>query len=114
MGIGKTTDLNVVDTSQIVDGSLTSAKIADNAVVAAKINAGAVGSAALADNAVVAAKIAAGSVGSAAINSGSATNGQVLRANGSGGVAFSTLDAGISAATFTAKGNILTASSSSK
>jgi hypothetical protein len=43
----------------------------------------------LADNAVVAAKIAAGSVGTVAISSGSATSGQVLTANGSGGVSFS-------------------------
>jgi len=120
MSIGKTTELSSVSSSQIVDGAVTSAKIADNAVVAAKINAGAVGSAALADNAVVASKIAAGSVGSAAlasgavvsaaiasgaigsaaladnsvvsskINSGAATSGQILQANGSGGVSFST------------------------
>jgi photosystem II stability/assembly factor-like uncharacterized protein len=71
--------------------ALTSVGIADNAIVAAKINAGAVGSAALADNAVVAAKINAGSVGTVAISSGSATSGQILQANGSGGVAFTTL-----------------------
>jgi hypothetical protein len=71
--------------------ALTSVGIADNAIVAAKINAGAVGSAALADNAVVAAKIAAAAVGTVAISSGSATNGQILQANGSGGVSFSTL-----------------------
>jgi hypothetical protein len=59
-------------------------------VVAAAIAAGAVGSAALADNAVVAAKISAGSVGTVAISSGSATSGQILQANGSGGVAFTT------------------------
>ena len=70
--------------------ALTSVGIADNAIVAAKIDAGAVGSAALADNAVVAAKISAGSVGTVAISSGSATSGQILQANGSGGVAFST------------------------
>jgi len=90
MSINTTSELSLVNTSQIVDGAVTSAKIA----------AGAVGSAALADNAVVAAKIAAGSVGSAAlasgavsssnINSGSATSGQILQANGSGGVAFVT------------------------
>jgi hypothetical protein len=71
--------------------ALTSVGIADNAIVAAKINASAVGSAALADNAVVAAKINAGSVGTVAISSGSATSGQILQANGSGGVSFSTL-----------------------
>ena len=44
----------------------------------------------LADNAVVAAKINAGAVGTATIDSGAATSGQVLTANGSGGASFST------------------------
>lgn len=94
MSIGKTTELNLVDTSQIVDGAVTSAKIA----------AGAVDSAALAANAVVAAKIAAAAVGTAALNSGAATNGQVLTANGSGSASFATLVTGmtISATTTTA------------
>jgi hypothetical protein len=70
MSIGKTTDLNLVNTAQIVDGSVTSAKI----------GAGAVGSAAL----------ASGAVGAAAISSGSATSGQILQANGSGAVTFET------------------------
>lgn len=110
MSIGKTSDLSSVSSSQIVDGAVTSAKIAAGAVgssalasssvVAASIAAGAVGSAALASGAVVSAAIASGAVGSAAladnavvsskINSGSATSGQILQANGSGGVSFST------------------------
>jgi len=104
MAIEVTSDLSLVGTSQIVDGSVTSAKIgtgavgsaalADNAVVAAKISAGAVGSAALASGAVVAAAIAAGSVGTVAISSGSATSGQILQANGSGAVTFETPAAG--------------------
>lgn len=104
MAIEVTSDLSLVGTSQIVDGSVTSAKIssgavgsaalASGAVVAASIAAGAVGSAALADNAVVAAKIAAGSVGTAAISSGAATSGQILQANGSGAVTFATPAAG--------------------
>jgi hypothetical protein len=110
MSIGKTSDLSLVNTAQIVDGSVTSAKIgaaavgsdalAANAVVASKIAAGSVGSAALASGAVVSAAIASGAIGSAAladnavvsskINSGAATSGQILQANGSGGVSFST------------------------
>jgi hypothetical protein len=90
MAIEVTSDLSLVGTSQIVDGSVTSAKIGTGAVVAASIAAGAVGSAALASGAVVAASIAAASVGTAAISSGAATSGQILQANGSGAVTFAT------------------------
>ena len=45
----------------------------------------------IADNAIVASKIAASSVGITKIDSGAATNGQVLTANGSGGVSFASL-----------------------
>ena len=74
MAIETTSDLSLVGTSQIVDGSVTSAKI----------GAGAVGSAA----------IAAASVGTAAISSGAATSGQILQANGSGAVTFATPSGG--------------------
>ena len=124
MAIETTSDLSLVGTSQIVDGSVTSAKIGTGAVVAAGISAGAVGSAAisagsinsthiganavvsgdiaagavgsaaLAAGAVVAAAIAAGAVGTAAISSGAATSGQILQANGSGAVTFATPAAG--------------------
>lgn len=77
MAIETTSDLSSVVSSQIVDGAVTSAKIAagavgsaalaSGAVVAASIAAGAVGSAALASSSVVAASIAAGAVGSAAL-----------------------------------------------
>jgi len=94
MAIEVTSDLSLVGTSQIVDGSVTSAKIGTGAVVAAGIAAGAVGSAALASGAVGSAAIAAGSVGTAAISSGAATSGQILQANGSGAVTFATPAAG--------------------
>jgi hypothetical protein len=93
---------DAVVTSKIIDSAVTSSKLADGSVVAAKISAGAVGSAA----------IAAGAVNTSAINSGAATTSQVLTANGSGGASFQTVSAGISAATFSAKGDILTASAS--
>ena len=64
MAIETTSDLSLVGTSQIVDGSVTSAKIA------------------------------AGAVGTAAISSGAATSGQILQANGSGAVSFVTPAAG--------------------
>ena len=108
MSIGKTTDLNIVNTNQLNDGVVTSAKIAAgainsthiaaNAVVFGDIAAGAVGSAAIATgsinsthiaaNAVVAGDIAAASVGIVEISSGTSTSGTVLTANGSGGVSF--------------------------
>jgi hypothetical protein len=104
MAIETTSDLSLVGTSQIVDGSVTSAKIGTGAVVAAGISAGAVGSAALASGAVVSSTIAAGAVGSsalasgavgtAAISSGAATSGQILQANGAGAVTFETPAAG--------------------
>ena len=84
MAIETTSDLSLVGTSQIVDGSVTSAKI----------GAGAVGSAALSSGAVGSAAIAAASVGTAAISSGAATSGQILQANGSGAVTFATPAAG--------------------
>jgi hypothetical protein len=93
---------DAVVTSKIIDSAVTSSKLADGSVVAAKISAGAVGSAA----------IASGAVNTSAINSGAATTSQVLTANGSGGASFQTVSAGISAATFTAKGDILTSSAS--
>jgi hypothetical protein len=74
MAIETTSDLSLVGTSQIVDGSVTSAKI----------GTGAVGSAA----------ISAASVGTAAISSGAATSGQILQANGSGAVTFATATSG--------------------
>ena len=77
----------------IADNAVVAAKIDAGAVTSAKIAAGAVGSASLADNAVVAAKISAAAVGTVAISSGSATSGQILQANGSGGVSFATLAA---------------------
>ncbi len=79
MAIEVTTDLNLVDTGQIVDGAVTSAKIA----------VGGVNSSSLADNAVVASKISSGSVGTAKIDSTGASSNWVLTANGSGGTSFS-------------------------
>lgn len=101
---------NAVVGAKINDGAITSSKIgaaainsthiganavvagdiAANAVTSGNIAAGAVGSTALADNAVVAAKIAAVAVGAVKIDSGTATSGQILTANGSGGASFVT------------------------
>jgi hypothetical protein len=81
---------NAVVLGDISAGAVDSSALASNAVVAAKIAAGAVGSTALADNAVVAAKIAAVAVGAVKIDSGTATSGQILTANGSGGASFVT------------------------
>ena len=62
----------------LADGAVTTAKLADEAVTTAKI----------ADDAITQAKIADDAVGTANIDSGSATDGYVLTADGAGGVAF--------------------------
>ena len=87
MAIDKTSDLSLVGSSQIVDGSVTSSKIGTGAVVAAGISAGAVGSAAISAgainsthigaNAVVLGDIAAGAVDSAALASGSVVSASI-------------------------------------
>ena len=73
-------------TVSIISSSINSTHIADNAIVAAKINAAA--------------------VGTAKIDSGLATFGQLLRANGIGGAAFDTVASGatVNISTFTATG----------
>ena len=61
----------------------TSSGTSTVSIIASSIN-----STHIADNAIVAAKIAASSVGVVAISSGTAANGTVITANGSGGVTF--------------------------
>jgi len=68
--------------------ALTSVGIADNAVVAAKIDAGAVTSSKIADNAVVSAKINAGAVDTSKLSSGAAAVSTVLTSDGSGNASF--------------------------
>ena len=82
---------NAIVAAKIAAAAINSTHIGANAVVLGDIAAGAVDSSALANNAVVAAKIAAAAVGTVAISSGTATSGQLLQANGSGGVAFATV-----------------------
>lgn len=76
MSIGVTNELTTVGTSQIVDGSVTSAKIAS------------------------------GSVGTSQISSGSATSGQLLQADGLGSAIFATIPSGavVNISEFTATG----------
>lgn len=90
--------------------ALTSVGIAAGAIGSAQIATGAVDSAALASNAVVAAKIAAAAVGTAALSSGSATNGQVLVADGAGAASFATLVSGMSISASTSTATIANAS----
>lgn len=81
MSIGKTTELSSVNSSQIVDGAVTSAKLGAASVVAASI--------------------AAGAVGTAAISSTGASSWYLLTANGSGGVTFKDLVIAVNAQTGT-------------
>lgn len=54
--------INLRRVGEVADGSVTSVKLADNAVISSKIADGAVGSTEIADDAVIGAKIAAGVV----------------------------------------------------
>jgi hypothetical protein len=70
--VGNAPYQGVVDTGNIVDSAVTSAKIAPDTVVASDIAAGAVGNSELAADAVTADKIATGAVGSSELASGAA------------------------------------------
>jgi hypothetical protein len=72
-----TADSRLSDVRTPSDASVTTDKIADDAVTAAKIVAGAVGTAEIADDAVTAAKIVAGAVGTTEIADLSVTSGKI-------------------------------------
>jgi len=119
MAINTTSDLNLVNTTQIVDEAVTTDKLAGQAVTAAKIHPDAVTESKIANDAVTAAKIAAGavgaselasaSVGTAKIDSGAATSGQFLGANGSGGASFINVEGTVIKSTGATSGYVLTA-----
>jgi hypothetical protein len=60
-----------INTNQIVDGAVTTAKIADATIIAAKLVEGLIGTSKLADNAVVTSKIADNAINAAKILDGS-------------------------------------------
>ena len=60
-----------INTNQLVDGAITTAKIADAAIIAAKLVEGLIGTTKLADNAVVTSKIADNAINAAKILDGS-------------------------------------------
>ena len=67
---GAWTDVVVAGSTTIANGSITTEKLAANAITAGKIAAGAIGTDQLAANAITAAKIAAGTITSAHIQAG--------------------------------------------
>ena len=67
---GAWTDVVVAGSTTIADGSITTEKIAANAITAGKIAAGAIGTTQLAANAVTAGKIAAGTITATQIQAG--------------------------------------------
>ena len=67
---GAWTDVVVAGSTTIANGSITTEKLAANAITAGKIAAGAIGTDQLAANAITAAKIAAGTITSAQIQAG--------------------------------------------
>jgi len=81
-----------VGTAKIADGAVNSAKLADNAVTTAKVAANAITSAKIADNAITTAKvadnaittvkIANSAITAAKLDNMGATNGQILKWNG--------------------------------
>jgi Chaperone of endosialidase len=71
-----------VGTSELADNAVTTVKITNDAVTTDKIADAAVGSAQLADNAVTTTKVLNGAVTGAKIAQSGATNGQVLKWNG--------------------------------
>ncbi|MCS6929167.1 MAG: tail fiber domain-containing protein [Saprospiraceae bacterium] len=71
-----------VNTSKLADGAVTAPKLADGSVGTAKLVDGAVSTNKLADNAVNTSKVANGAITGAKINDMGASNGQVLKWNG--------------------------------
>ena len=86
---------NAVGSFQVANDAITGAKIADNAVGASQISAGAVGSSEIADGSVTTPKIAGEAVTDVKVGSGSAADGFVLTADGSGRAAWEETSAAI-------------------
>lgn len=87
---GKIAD-DAVLTANLADGSVTAAKLASSAVTSTKIGGSAVGTAAIASAAVTNAKLAANAVGTSNIQDGSITSAKL--ADGVGGGSGTTLEA---------------------
>jgi hypothetical protein len=73
---------NAINTNKIADNAVITAKIADNAITTAKIANNAVTTAKVNDNAITTAKIANGAVTATKLDDMGATNGQILKWNG--------------------------------
>lgn len=101
----------------IGDGTITTAKLADDAVTQAKVAAGAIGATELASNAVTSTKLAAGSVGSTALASDAVTAAKIADgavgtsalADGSVTAAKLAADAGAGGSASLADGSVTTA-----
>lgn len=106
---GSVTTVKIVDgnvtSAKLADGSVTTVKLADANVTSAKIASGAVGSTQLASGAVIAAKIAAGAVGTTQLADASVTTAKLVDAN----VTSAKIAAGAVGTTQLADANITTA-----
>lgn len=90
LGLGALAILSTVDTAQIDNDAITTAKILDANVTNAKMATDSVDTTQIIDDAVTSAKIAANAVDATALNvSGNGTSGQVLSSDGDGSFSWS-------------------------
>ena len=91
LGLGALSVLATVDTAQIDNDAVTTAKIADANVTNAKMATDSVDTTQIVDDAVTSAKIAANAVDATALNvSGNGTSGQALLSDGDGSFSWDT------------------------
>ena len=91
LGLGALSVLATVDTAQIDDDAITTAKILDANVTNAKMATDSVDTTQIVDDAVTSAKIAANAVDATALNvSGDGTSGQALLSDGDGSFSWGT------------------------
>lgn len=96
LGLGSLSTLNTVDTAQIDNDAITTAKILDANVTNAKMATDSVDTTQIVDDAVTSAKIAANAVTTTEMNvSGTGTSGQALLSDGDGSMSWGDIGIGV-------------------